>query len=474
MTIMGHPPLARTSLRTSYGRLVWAVARLVAVAVIGIAASLSGARAHDESNAQFWLQERARQKLLQQQRQVQLRRQQQRRPVIYQRPTHLIRRAKPVRGFTRASLPPAPSPPGTPTLTPSSSPAPATSRGSTPPASEKAAAPAPKSGDAFTVAVMGDGLAAALAAGLTDAYADRPDISILSRVRNSSGLVRDDYFNWIKAAQTLTAGPQHIDMAVMMIGSNDHQPLRDSSGVYPPFSPQWTQIYASRVETIDSIFQKKKIPLAWVGMPIMKERSLSDAMLSLNDILRGTAQKDGATYLDIWDLFTDETGQYALYGPDVNGDTAKLRGFDGVNFTPAGGLKLAQVVETEIKRVMDEKRPRIDPAIAGIAPQLAPAEPLVPARLISPSTGSGRASNDLRAMLPAPAAPIHPVIPVKPAAGPVVALTAPVVAPNGQLATTSPIPSSSDGMKRVQDALTDGRPIATRPGRADDFTWPRN
>ncbi|HUZ66130.1 MAG TPA: SGNH family hydrolase [Beijerinckiaceae bacterium] len=454
-------------------RLALAAACLVAAVVLILMASLSGARAQDEGNDQFWLQERARQRQLQQ-KQVQQRHQPQR-PVIYQRPTHLIRRAKPVRGFTRAELPKNSSPTGpgapatsAPTPTVDLPPAPAA------PLLGQAERIVPKSKNAFRVAVIGDGLARMLGKGLTDAYADRDDVTILNRAHDDTGLVQEDYFNWIKASQDIASASPHIDMAVIMIGSDDRQAIRDSSGVYEPMAPKWKQIYASRAEAVAAIFHSRKIPLVWVGTPIMKDASLSDAMLDLNDIYRASAERDGASYLDVWDLFADERGHYELYGPDVNGETAKVRAADGVGFTRAGARKLAQVVENEIKRVMDGLKPQIDPAIAGIAPQVAPAEPLLPARLTSPSTRSRRGLDDLRALLPAPAAPIAPVIPIKPAAGPVVALTTPVVAPDGQLVTRSLVRSSSGGMKRVDEALKDGRPITARPGRADDFSWPQN
>ncbi|HVB90309.1 MAG TPA: hypothetical protein VND97_08930 [Beijerinckiaceae bacterium] len=450
-------------------KILRAVVFLCAAALLGLVGSAWGARAQDEGNDQFWLQERARQRAIHQQ-QKQMRenfgRLQRQRPMIYQRPTHLIRRAKPVRGFSRAEPPAQPA--GAPAS--SGSPAPIGSATLVPaPSPPKAPGALPKAKSAFTVAVLGDGLARVLGRGLADAYADRADVAIVNMARKDSGLAQDDGFDWIKAARRLVSSPPRPDMAVMLIGSDDRQPIAGSSGLHEPFSAKWRRIYASRVAAIESIFHAKNIPLLWVGAPIMKDASLSDAMLNLNDIYRRSAAKVGASYLDDWDLFADESGRYALYGPDVNGDTAKLRKADGILFTRAGARKLAQVVEAEIKRVMDGMKPQVDPALAGVAPEVAPAEPLSPASLPVPAPRSPGSGNELRALLPAPAAPIRPVIPVKPAAGPVVALTAPVVAPDGQLATLSSAPS---GMNRADEALRDGRTVSARSGRADDFAWP--
>src|SRR5690606_1211697 len=60
------------------------------------------------------------------------------------------------------------------------------------------AAPAPR-GPAFTIAVLGDNVGQMLAQGLQEAFADRPEVTVLRRARENTGLVRDDYFDWTKA-----------------------------------------------------------------------------------------------------------------------------------------------------------------------------------------------------------------------------------------------------------------------------------
>src|SRR5205085_769884 len=72
----------------------------------------------------------------------------------------------------------------------------------------------------------------------------------------------------------------------------------------------------------------------------------------LNDLYRGRAEKAGITYIDVWDGFVDESNNYNNYGPDVEGQTRRLRSGDGAHFTRAGARKLAHYVEREIRRVM--------------------------------------------------------------------------------------------------------------------------
>ncbi len=52
---------------------------------------------------------------------------------------------------------------------------------------------------------LGDSLAILAAQGLGDAFSTKPEIAIADLARDLSGLVRDDYFDWPKAARDLIA-----------------------------------------------------------------------------------------------------------------------------------------------------------------------------------------------------------------------------------------------------------------------------
>ncbi len=221
----------------------------------------------------------------------------------------------------------------------------------------------------YFVAVLGDTLAVQLANGLEETFADKPEIGVLSKTKESSGLVREDFYDWRKAARDIAGGTQKIDVAVVMIGSNDRQALRAPGAAQSeePFSPRWRELYEARVDGLLAAFREKKIPVVWVGLPVMKNESFSADMAKLNDIFRERATKDGDVYVDLWEALADERGQFSAFGPDVNGQIVKLRTADGVHLTEAGALSVALFVSNEIKKLYEERRrdlPAEEPAAA--------------------------------------------------------------------------------------------------------------
>jgi hypothetical protein len=325
---------------------------------------------------------------------------------------------------------------------------------------ETAAKPPPVNASHF-VAVLGDSLGQILANGLDDALSDRPDVAVLHKARDSTGLVREDFYDWPKVVNELLAAQDpanqkptgndkptgaeapsahpKIDVAVMMIGSNDRQSLSEGGKTLEPDSDEWTAVYTRRAMAIAEAFKKKNIPLIWVGVPITKSDDFADDMAALNDIYRDVAAKTGATYVDTWEAFSDGDGNFSAFGPDINGQTVRLRSADGIHFTKAGGRKLAHFVETHIRRALDQQGP-VTPVTASLHVPDATKPAAVPA--------------------------------AKPDVGPVKLLNEPPVAANGQLGSPSTYKDVERRDPLVETTLVKGEAQVARPGRADDASWP--
>ena len=311
----------------------------------------------------------------------------------------------------------------------------------------------------FFVTVLGDSLGILAAQGLTEAFADKPEVQITSLARDLSGLTRDDYYDWPKAARDFLATKPHMDVAVVMLGINDPQPLKTGGETVDLLSDKWKAAYAQRVESLVAPFRDAHVPVLWVGLPPMRDERFNAQITALNEIFRDHAANAGAKYIDIWDAFADENGQYSAFGPDVDGQKAKLRSDpNGIYFTKPGARKLAQFIESEIKRIMDKDKGKPQNGeIASLPPDIEQEADDINEQI--------RRENGQQ-----PTAPKGAPLVSKPLAGPILTLTAITPSAHGQLI------DATAGAQLLQDdqarALRAGDPPQPRAGRADDFTWP--
>lgn len=327
--------------------------------------------------------------------------------------------------------------------------------------------------------VIGDSLAGLLAQGLRDTYADRPGIVIHGKSRDSSGLVRDDYYDWGKAFRDILSGPEKFDGAIIMIGSNDRQALRDDQGAHEPRSDRWRELYAARIDAMIAIAKEKAVPLYWVGMPTMRSERYSGDLLAFNDIYRQRTQQAEVPFIDIWEAFGNEDGEYTVSGPDVSGEIVRLRTGDGVHFTKAGARKAAFFADKELQKIIATAQARLDvaaaqpPAISPLASQPRATDPLTLGPTTDQPAPLPRALRTIDSLLgiPMPDLAMRSALQPRPLAGPVAPLTAPARSEAGilagpQMAIRTP--------QEAQAVFAEGRPQAAKPGRADDFSLRRS
>jgi hypothetical protein len=207
-------------------------------------------------------------------------------------------------------------------------------------------------------------------------------------------------------------------------------------------SEKWGELYARRVDEMIGVLKQKGAPVFWVGLPPVRgTRATSDAVY-LNDIYRSRAEKAGIVYVDVWDGFVDDSGNFSNYGADFEGQTRRLRASDGLHFTRAGARKLAHYLEREVRRVM----------LARATPLATPVPEPEPEAKEPPAAAA-------------------PGLPPRPIASPVMSLTAPRGAGDSLLGGAQPRSTSADSV--ATRVLVKGEAIEAPAGRADDFAWPR-
>src|SRR6516165_4178845 len=267
------------------------------------------------------------------------------------------------------------------------------------PAVDYSKAPAPRKLEtppSQTVVVIGDSMADWLGYGLDENYAEQPEIGVERKIRATSGLVRYDAKNealdWPQAATDALSNAKS-NAIVVMLGLNDRVPLREKapaqqkrsgepaqggnqsasqasqdkttappeaktppqaasqrpvpSGPYDFHTDQWAALYVKHVDAMIAALKSKGVPVIWVGLPAIRGTKASSDISYLDELYRERAERAGIIYVDIWDGFVDEDGDFATQGPDFEGQIRRLRTADGVYFTKAGAVKIASYVDRE-------------------------------------------------------------------------------------------------------------------------------
>ena len=333
--------------------------------------------------------------------------------------------------------------------------------------------PAPRKVDkpsAETVVVIGDALGDWLGYGLEQVFAETPEIGIVRKIKPDLGLARDEARlevpEWSQTVKDLLA-TEKPNAIVVMLGVNDRLPLRDRvpatkgtgtlpddsdhptaaateaqhrqpGGNYEFHTDKWAELYSKRIDDMIATFKTKGVPIVWVGLPAIRGAKSTSDMSYLNELYRARAEKAGITYVDLWDGFVDDQGHYAQQGPDFQGQTRRLRTYDGVNFTKAGAEKLGHYVEHELRRVLTSHV--LPVALPGPDDQ-------------SPAKGATGVA--------------RPVI------GPVVPLSTIGGGEGGDLLGAASHPAEREADPLATRVLNRGDAIVAPPGRADDFSWPR-
>lgn len=205
-----------------------------------------------------------------------------------------------------------------------------------------------KAADATRLAVFGDSMAIDLSKALERHYAEDANLMVINQGVSSSGFVRDDFFDWNAALRKQIAADS-FDLAVVIIGINDRQDLRVNGESFAPLSEGWTAAYQARLATFLGQLRAARKPVIWVGLPPMSKTQYSAAISQIANIQRLASFSGGAEYLDIYERFLGEDGKYSDYGPDVNGQNARMRKDDGIHFATAGSDKLAFYLSQTIR-----------------------------------------------------------------------------------------------------------------------------
>lgn len=314
--------------------------------------------------------------------------------------------------------------------------------------------------DRVNLVVFGDSLAKGLSEGLVHVFGNDAAVDVIDRTRGGSGFTRPDYFDWNKyLAGVLTE--LRVDVAVVLIGLNDNQSLRTSGARFRPGTDRWRQGYAQRVDQFIRQLKRHGAAVYWMGLPITRKRRLNRHMQTVNEILRERTRRQQAKFIETWDAFTNEDGRYAVFGPDATGRMRRLRAGNGLHFTGRGYVKMARLVHPEIAFDLAHAQQERNVELVG-KPPIATDRVTQGAREADAELAETGARKFDLAITPAGELDDG-------AATPAVA-----EATSSGESTGEAGGPAGDGTRSVMlKVLLRGEKIEAKPGRADDFSWPR-
>ena len=133
----------------------------------------------------------------------------------------------------------------------------------------------------------------------------------------STGLVRNDFYDWPAAARRIAA--EHPTTVILLMGGNDVQPIKLASGAYaPPGSLPWDAEYARRAGLVMTALRAGGVKqVYWLTMPTTTRPGMNPAVRAMGQAIHAAAQgRAGITVYDTDTLLGANAGTPIAHQPD--------------------------------------------------------------------------------------------------------------------------------------------------------------
>ncbi|MDR2766875.1 MAG: DUF459 domain-containing protein [Treponema sp.] len=202
----------------------------------------------------------------------------------------------------------------------------------------------------ITVLIAGDSMIADyLGAELQRKLSRRGEFArVIRDGRYSTGLSRDDYFDW-PSQMTLLVNEHKPDLVIICLGGNDVQDIIENGKRYHPGSGEWNISYRKRAEKLIQAAATNGARLVWLGLPIVgNEKFAADYKtvvylqeLACNFLNSRTDNPLKAEFIDNWTVLADPDGSYNSYRATPKG-LVRVRNTDRIHVNQAGAEILAE------------------------------------------------------------------------------------------------------------------------------------
>jgi uncharacterized protein len=198
----------------------------------------------------------------------------------------------------------------------------------------------------LTIWTIGDSTAQALGQLLENGLAPIPAVDTRTVSRTSTGLTRQDFYDWPAALPALLAEGAP-DAVVVSMGDNDAQALMPagSTAYVDVPDPAWLVEYERRLTAFVDQLTSAGSRVYLVGQPVMRDGTFNSRIAVVDAAYRNVAAADPEiTYVDSKALLGDDAGAYTDRLPGAGGQMVQVRSSDGIHLSLEGARWMATVV----------------------------------------------------------------------------------------------------------------------------------
>lgn len=223
-------------------------------------------------------------------------------------------------------------------------------------AGQSASAQDPAKKAVKSVLAVGDSLALGLAPSLEKSLQRYEGVNFARVGKVSSGLASPHIYDWEKNVPVLI-DEHHPDILLVIMGVNDaNNNIRFGDIKAILGTPLWPEAYQKRVESFLAAIAKKKTPVYWIELPVVRDVEMSARISLANEAAKKACEaSEGCRFVDTWKLLTDDKGEYTNFKKDDKGFNIRIRAKDGVHFSTEGGDLLSEYILDYISKYVELK-----------------------------------------------------------------------------------------------------------------------
>ena len=211
----------------------------------------------------------------------------------------------------------------------------------------------PTADEPLRIYVGGDSMSGTPGTALANLARRNDLIEVFEDTRTSSGLVADWFFDWPLHMKDKVS-PADYDVIVMMMGGNDGQRFHSTPGSAVG-DDAWVAAYRDRMEEVMRSARSMGRLVIWIGMPPVTPSNIRVIAPLVNGVAAGLAEElVNVEYVDVYDMFLNEDGEFATHLTDANGKRVRVRSGDGVHFYNVAGYWMADEIFSLIEGHLDE------------------------------------------------------------------------------------------------------------------------